>query len=197
VLGLEHPFQRAPTASVGFSVKAGTPTHHKTTMGRVNIDDLRALAVHESGHAVISQRLGLVVTATEIDRHDGFTFVMDQDRARPNVQLALLMAGVAAEREILGIEMVMRPHDNSDQQRIADVLALIDRRLWPSVLAQARQQAQRMVRVHRGTIFKVANALLERCAGAGEPRARLEGDALAELLGGPAVAILRAAARPK
>jgi hypothetical protein len=162
----------------------------------VTIDDLRALAVHEAGHAVVAQRLGLVITKIELEDLDGYSFVLDSDRARPNVQLAMLKAGVAAEREILGAEMVMRPHDNSDQQRIADVLALIDRRLWPSLLAQAQQQAQRMVRVHRGTIFEVANALLERCAGAGEPRARLDGDALADLLGGPPVAILRAAARP-
>jgi hypothetical protein len=53
--------------------------------GSVTIDDLRALAVHESGHAVTSQRLGLGVAAIEIDRLDGFTFVADQDRARPNV----------------------------------------------------------------------------------------------------------------
>jgi hypothetical protein len=105
------------------------------------------------------------------------------------------MAGVAAEREILGVEMVMRPHDNSNQQRIADVLLLIDRRLWPSALAQARQQAQRMVQAHRATIFNVANALLERCAVAGEPRGRLDGEALAELIGGAQVAVLRAAAR--
>ncbi len=176
--------------------ESGDADTHQSQNGHVTIDDLRALAVHESGHAVISQRLGLVVIATEIDGLDGFTFILDYDRARPNVQLAQLMAGRAAEREILGVEMEMRPHVGSDQERIADVLALIDRRLWPSVLAQARQASARAVKLHRGTIVQVANALLERCAVAGEPRARLDGDALSEVLGGPAVAILRAAARP-
>ncbi len=75
------------------------------------------------------------------------------------------------------------------------MLLHIDRRLWTSALAQARQQASRMCWTHRGTIFSIANALMERCAVAGEPRGRLDGDALVELLGGPAVAILRAAAR--
>ena len=98
--------------------------------------------------------------------------------------------------KFLCTEMPTRPHDNSDQQRIADVLALIDRRQWPSALAQAAQQALRMIKVHRGTISAVAAALLERCAVVGEPRARLDADAIADLLGGPGVAILRAAARP-
>ncbi len=110
-----------------------------------------------------------------------------------HVQLAVLMGGVAAEREFTGTEMAKRPIANSDQQRVADVLALIDRRRWPSVLAQARQQVERLVTVHRSTISKVANPLLDRCAVAGEPQARLDGVALADLLDGPAVAILRAA----
>jgi hypothetical protein len=42
------------------------------------------------------------------------------------------------------------------------VLALIDRKQWQFALAQARQQAARAVRTHRGTILKVADALLER-----------------------------------
>jgi hypothetical protein len=159
------------------------------------LDDLRALALHESAHASVATTFGLIVTAIEIDYLDGFTFIADHDRARPNVRLAVLMAGDEGEREFLGREMAQRPLDNSDQHRIADVLALIDRRQWPFALAQARGSARRMVQIHRSTILKVANALLERCAVAGEPRGRLDGDALADLLGGPAVAILRAAMR--
>lgn len=167
-------------------------------MGRVTIDALFALAVHEAGHGSCATNLGLGVIAIEINQIDGgFTFVVDLDRARPTVQLAVLLAGAAAEREFLGHTIESRPHDNSDEQRIADVLKLIDRRLWPSALAQGQQLATRMVRMHRPRIYLLADALLERCAVAGEPRGRLDGDALADLLGEPAtIAILRAAARP-
>ena len=156
-----------------------------------DVSDLRFLALHEGGHASCAVTLGLAVTAIEIDHFDGFSFIPDHERARPNVRLAVLMAGAAADREFqfLGWEVKLRPLDNSDQQRIADVLTQIDRRTWPFALAQARQQAQRMVRQHRSRIFMVADALLERCAVAGEPRGRLDGDALVELLGD--VAILR------
>jgi hypothetical protein len=162
-----------------------------------DMDGLRGLAVHESGHGVCATNLGLVVTSIEIDGFNGSTFVRDYAWARPNVRLFVLMAGVEAERQCLRTEMVMRPHDNSDRQRVADVLALIDRREWPFALAQARQGARRMVRTHRSTVLRVANALLERCAVAGEPRGRLDGDALIEALGGAEIAVLRAAARPR
>ncbi len=72
------------------------------------------------------------------------------------------------------------------------------RRERAAVMAQAEQMAKRLVWVHRGTIFKVATALLQQCSSAGQPQARLDGDALSDALGGPAVvAILRAAARPR
>ena len=177
----------------------GTPQGYNLTMGRMTIDDLRFLCVHESGHAVVAQRAGLVIRKIELEIElenlDGYTFIADFDQARPNIQLAVLLSGEESERQILGAEIPKRLLDNGDQQRVGAVLALLDRRLWTSALAQARQQSKRMVQIHRGTILNVANALMERCAVAGGPGARLDGAALAEVLGGPAVAILRAAAR--
>lgn len=190
--------RRSPNCSPRFGESRYSHKLHDDNEGVITIDDLRALAVHEAGHASCATNLGLRVLAIEINQLDGgFTFVIDLDRARPTVQLAVLLAGGAAEREFLGHTIESKPHDNSDQQRIDAVLALIDRRLWPSALAQARGMAQRMVRMHRPRIYLLADALLERCAVAGEPRGRLDGDALADLLGEPAtIAILRAAARP-
>ncbi len=163
-----------------------------------DLSNLRVLAVHEAGHASCATNLGLVVEAIEIDGLDGYSYVADLDRARPSIQLAILSAGAAAERGLTGRKMESRPHENSDAQRIADVLRLVDRRERAAVMAQAEQMAKRLVWVHRGTIFKVATALLQQCSSAGQPQARLDGDALSDALGGPAVvAILRAAARPR
>jgi hypothetical protein len=172
------------------------PENYDVVFELPDLSGLRSLALHESAHGSVAAAYGLHVAAVEIDGLDGFTFVPNIELARPNVRLAVYMAGDAGEREFLGREMAQRPLDNSDQHRIADVLLRIDRKQWPFVLAQARGSAARAVQTHRGTILKVANALLERCAVAGEPRGRLDGDALADLLGGPTAAILRAAMRP-
>lgn len=157
-------------------------------------DDLRALALEEGAHAVVAQRLGFCVTAVEVEDLDGYTFIAKFDQAPPGARLCVLMAGTEAQCELLGAEMPTRPIENSDASRIADVLLRIDRAGWSSALAQARGLARRMVRVHRGAIAAVASALLERCAVAGEPRARLDGDALAALLDADGSGILRRAA---
>ncbi len=89
------------------------------------------VALHESAHAVTADRLGLPVIKVELrgkdGGFDGYTFVRDHDRARVADWLPVLLAGKAAEREILGYEIVSRSHDGSDEIQIADALARVRR----------------------------------------------------------------------
>jgi hypothetical protein len=111
--------------------------------------------------------------------------------------LPVLLAGLAAEREILGHEINSRPHDGSDATRISDALGRVDQRQRALLMTTARQQARRTVVAHRPTILKLAGVLFDMAARTGDPSDSLDvsigGDELVTLLGGSAVAILRTA----
>lgn len=159
------------------------------------------VAVHEAGHAVTADRLGLPVIRVQLGGStvgfDGCTYIRDHDRARVADWLPVLLAGLAAEREILGYEITSRPHDRSDASRITDALVGVDHRQHSLLMTTAQQQAQRTVRAHRPPILKLAAVLLDAAARTGDASDSLDvsisGDELVTLLGGPAVAILRTA----
>lgn len=166
--------------------------HHYTAA------DLRSIAVHEAGHAVVGARLGLPVISIDIrcggDGLDGWCKV-DYSRARPSGWLTVLMAGWAAEEAITGARMASRPHLGSDEDEIAEALAKVSPGQRQLLVATATQQSKRMVREHRGAIAGLAQVLLETAAMTGTAwdnvNIRVDGERLFEALGGAATAILR------
>jgi len=129
------------------------------------------------------------------DGPDGFTFI-DHEHARLNAYLVMLLSGAGAELDVMGFKAGSRPHANSDEWRISEAIARVDRgqRAW--FMASATQQARRLVHVHRPTVLAVAERLFEKCAQAGQHWDALEvvltGDELDAALGDTALLVRRA-----
>ncbi len=166
--------------------------HHHTAA------DLWSIVAHEAGHAVIAARLGLPVLSIDIrggsDGLDGWCKV-NYSRARPAAWVTVLMAGWAAEEVVVGARAESRPHVGSDQDEIADALGKVSPAQRQLLISTATQQAQRLVRMHRGAIRGLAQVLLDNAAMTGAAwdtvNIRVDGERLFEALGGTATAILR------
>jgi hypothetical protein len=161
------------------------------------IDALRCLVAHESGHCVIAAKLGMAVSKIEItigpDGLDGFSFIEHQ-HAKVSDFLVMLLAGDAAERDVMGFASDARPHDRSDDQRIAQAIAKVGHGQRNFMMSAARQSASRLIHAHRPTVLNVASALFEKCVRSGQPwdalNVALEGDELNALLLGETGALL-------
>jgi hypothetical protein len=163
------------------------------------IDVLRSIVTHEAGHAVTGVVLGMAVRKIEVtgspDGLDGYSYV-DHEHARLNDYMVMLLSGAAAEQDVMGFKADSRPHHRSDEWRIAEAIARVDRgqRAW--FTASATQQARRLVRVHRPTVLALAGALFEKCVRADQPWDALEvtltGDELGAALGDTALLVRRA-----
>ena len=81
---------------------------------------LRAVAVHESSHAVVALALGISVAAIHARPHRGTTHIGPDDGPPPTMseadllaQVTVLAAGVAGERAVLGDVLLGSSHDTS------------------------------------------------------------------------------------
>jgi len=155
--------------------------------------DLMPILIHESAHVTVANRLGLFVKRLEItidgDRVDGFSFI-DYDSTRLSNYLTVLLSGEISEVEIFGRQVLPRVHAGSDRERLYLAVA----KAGPpgqQELFVARQKAARLVRMHRGTIIRLATELL---AIATDNGVMVEGPRLAGLLDADGSAILRRAA---
>ena len=107
------------------------------------------VAIHEAGHAVISRVLGLPSYHTTITfSGDGPRSYLRDDNGTASILTAL--AGAAAELEILGSICDGSLPDLQKATRLLDGKAI----------NQSFEQARDLVRRHRGTIERVAQALL-------------------------------------
>lgn len=165
-----------------------------------------AVIVHEAAHLTIgASRLGLEARRVEFVWEngvweDGDVFTTDGLNGYSRIiegpkltsWLVMLLAGETAERAIFGRHMLPRHHPGSDRERLYDAVVRAGR-MGQQALFVARQQAPRLVHVHRGAILQLAHdlgTLVDRAQGAD---VCVEGDELGRLLG-PDVAILRRAA---
>lgn len=168
--------------------------HHHTAT------DLWSIALHQAGHATVASRLGLPVLSIDIrggsDGLDGWCRV-DYSRARPSGWVTVLMSGWAAEEAISGARAESRPHVGSETDVIAEALAKVSAGERQLLIATATQQAQRLVRLHRGVVIGLAQVLLDEAVMTGSEWdtviIRLDGERLFEALGDAATAILRKA----
>jgi hypothetical protein len=124
---------------------------------------------------------------------DGYSHV-DHSRARLADWITVLLAGRIAEDVIIGAQATMRPHMNSDAERIAQAMA----QATPGQRVMAESKARQIVRSHSRPISGLAAALVDRilmtCDLSQPFEISVGGDELVELLGGSAVvAILRSA----
>jgi ATP-dependent Zn protease len=146
-------------------------------------------ATHEAGHAVIGTILGLHVSRVGFNAKDGSSLIhfpattkfVEADgnpcaliAVQPDIMIVVMMAGVAAERALLGSQL---PHsldadlgalkycypDFPDAQ--AEYTALLD---------PAAREAMRLAEAHLREIAAVAESLLE--AG------QLDGDGVASII---------------
>jgi len=107
------------------------------------------------------------------------------------------MSGWAAEEAISGARAESRPHVGSETDVIAEALAKVSAGERQLLIATATQQAQRLVRLHRGVVIGLAQVLLDEAVMTGSEWdtviIRLDGERLFEALGDAATAILRKA----
>lgn len=162
----------------------------------ITIDQLRATAIHEAGHAIAASRLAIPVIKVEIlsdtSRMIGGTDI-DLTRARLVDFVAFLLSGNIAERAILGYETPEEErHPCSDAAQIIDAIAKTMHN--QQIRAMADQKARRLVIAHRPAIVGLAGALLDRALAAGGPwepfEVSVSGDELAALLGGDETVLL-------
>jgi hypothetical protein len=169
---------------------------HRTDNERVTIDPFDwAVVIHEASHCVIGNRLGLLVKRVEFVWENGALngYSHIREGSKLTDWLVTLLAGETAETEIFGKQVLPRMHARSDREQL--YLAVVRAgRMGDQALFVARQQAPRMVRVHRGAILQLSHDLLALVHHAQGQDVSVEGDELARLLGGPDVAILRLAA---
>ena len=145
-------------------------------------DDLqrRGTAHHEAGHAVVAAVLGLAGGSVTIEPdHDsaGHTYVPDpwatlwhweqrgKFRDASSAFLATViarMAGAEAESVLLG-QVALGDGDDRDQiNLLAESEIEIPLDDWPKFEARLRAQTRRLIRRHRQSILRVAEALIER-----------------------------------
>lgn len=154
--------------------------------------DFWPMLVHESAHATLGQRLGLIVKKIEVtidgDRLDATTFI-DYSKSSLSNYLTVLLAGEEAEQQVFGRHVLPRVHSGSDRERL--YLAVVKAgAVGRQELFVARQKAARLVRMHRPSIIRLAGELLGIATDTG---LMVEGQQLAAMLDADGSAILRRA----
>ena len=148
--------------------------------------------IHEAAHCLIGHRLNLKVKRIEICYEEGgYSFI--EEGSNLTRWLTMLLSGERAEVEFFGRQMLPRMHARSDRERLYQAVVKAGR-MGEQALFVARQQAPKLVRIHRGPILQLSHDLLALVHQAQGADVVVEGDELVRLLGGPDVAILRLAA---
>ena len=154
-----------------------------------DISDFWPVLVHESGHLLIAHRLGMEVKKLEVLSDGGYSHI-NFDNARLVDELTVLLSGETVEVEIFGCQVLPRIHvGTTDRERLYLAVAKAGP-IGQQELFVARQKAKKLVRMHRGTIIRLATELL---AIATDEGVMVDGPRLADLLDADGSAILRRA----
>ena len=119
---------------------------------------LERAAVHESGHAVVAETLGLRVREVQIEPNQ--TVLEDET---PTREMALmLLSGFAAEAKHSGEEFSLVGHLSSNDYEEAHGILIFKLRLGGRVLIDARDEVVTLVEENWPAIVRLSEALLER-----------------------------------
>lgn len=134
--------------------------------------EARRIAVHEASHAVVCAALGGVVNM--VVRHPANTGGVCYGRVEYAAPLAhhvaFHMAGAAGERVLLGLNAVPSADDDRLTSRLLAGARHAEREL---AKRQGAELADRLVREHRQTVLRLADALSVRSLVRGSYLARI------------------------
>jgi Peptidase family M41 len=151
-------------------------------MSEADDGDLRAVAHHEAGHAVIGRLLGLTcgkVTIIPEDESQGYAEILNPLRnwkkgdgpKRPLAEIFCisLYAGAEAERVLLGVKSPQ--YNGVDQERATNCIVMaggipgasfVGDGVWERYKDRLRERAKKLVVLHRTKIERVAEQLVSR-----------------------------------
>ena len=121
---------------------------------------LERAAIHESGHAVVAEALGLTVDAIEITPGRGETYLRNYPESRETA--LMLLAGYAAEARYDGEEFSLVGHLGSDDYVRAHDLLIFKLGLTGRILIDVRDATVILVEGLWPQITKLAEALKAR-----------------------------------